>query len=276
MIFQKDSNYYDILEIRPDASAQDVRNAYMRLKTSYRKDNPALYSILDASETEDWMGKIEEAFQILSDPDSRRDYDDRNGFADRVERKIFSVDRSSPTGLAPPMDGGEDMDSLFSPSTEFEGMVQKGEQTPARFPSFSLPSQAPSSFPERPSVPAANAGERKESPFSNPGLVERRQAAPAKAEAPGDPVLQEIANETEWRGPTLRRLRELRRYSLDDVASLTKISRTYLIAIEEEAFAKLPAPVFVRGFLLQFARTLKIPAEPLAQAYMARLLKRGL
>src|SRR5690606_28977089 len=119
--------------------------------------------------------------------------------------------------------------------------------------------------------------ERKENPFSSPGLVERRQAAPPRSEPPvGDPVLHEIANETEWRGPTLRRLRELRRYSLDDVASLTKISRTYLIAIEEEAFAKLPAPGFVRGLLLQFARTLKIAAEPLAQAYMARLLKRGL
>ncbi len=277
MIFQTDSNYYEILEIRPDASAQDVRNAYLRLKSSYRKDNPALYSVLDPSETEDMIGKIEEAFQILSDPDARRDYDERNGFGHRIERKIFSIDRAPPSSAGSsspfdraPMESSDEMDLLVAPSTDFEGMATRGESTQTNISAFSpassLPTQAPSPFPER-SAPL---------PRVDTGFIERRQNSPSRpAAAHADPVMNEIANETEWRGTTLRRLRELRRYSLDDVASLTKISKTYLIAIEEENFGKLPAPVFVRGFLLQFARTLKIPAEPLAQAYMARLLKRG-
>ncbi|MBS1962371.1 MAG: helix-turn-helix domain-containing protein [Bdellovibrionales bacterium] len=286
MMFQGETNYYEILEIRPDASAQDVRNAYLRLKASFRKDNPALYSMLDPGEAEDMISKIEEAFQILSDPDARRDFDERNGFADRIERKIFAIDRAPPVSSAPPMDGGGD-DMLVAPATDFEGMSTRGETTQTGISAFSLPTQAPrepGSFldtlpkaepPASPSTPVA---------MSSPGLVDRRtnafgrreadRAPPTLANPQVDPVAAEVMGETEWRGPTLRRIRELRRYSLDDIASLTKISKNHLLAIEEEAFAKLPAPVFVRGFILQIARTLKIPPEPVAAAYLARLSKR--
>jgi len=280
MIFENEASFYEILEIRPDASSQDVRNAYLRLKASYRKDNPALYSVLDPSETEDMIQKIEEAFQILSDPDARREYDERNGFADRIERKIFAIDRGPPAS-APPMEGGGDDDLLVAPATDFEGMSNRGENPTTGSRPFSLPTQPTresASFldtlppAERASTPAVKT------PFSDgPGLVDRRSsdrgAFPATS-TPIDPVAAEIANETEWRGSTLRKVRELRRYSLDDIAALTKISKNHLLAIEEEAFGKLPAPVFVRGFLLQFARTLKIPPEPVAIAYLARFTKR--
>ena len=286
MMFHGEANYYETLEIRPDASAQDVRNAYLRLKASYRKDNPALYSVLDPSETEDMIAKIEEAFQILSDPDSRREYDERNGFADRIERKIFAIDRPLPANAAPPMESDDERDILVAPSTDFDGMSTRGDTNATGINSFSLPTQPAreagsflNNLPRAEPKPAA-----RENDFtSGPGLVDRRMNLPGRRDldrpaasggAPADPVANEIANETEWRGSTLRRIRELRRYSLDDVASLTKISKNHLLAIEEESFAKLPAPVFVRGFLLQIARTLKIPAEPVAVAYLARATKR--
>jgi curved DNA-binding protein CbpA len=293
MIFNGDANYYEVLEIRPDASAQDVRNAYLRLKASYRKDNPALYSVLDPSETEDMLLKIEEAFQILTDPDMRREYDERNGFADRIERKIFAIDRAPPMpsgtrNAAAPMEGGREDDFLVAPTTDYEGMTTRGENTTAGSNSFQLPTQPPresgSFLDTLPNAekPAANRA-TDSVPHSTGSFVDRRQFVPGRREADKipplqspqlDPVAAEIISETEWRGPTLRRIRELRRYSLDDVASLTKISKNHLIAIEEEAFTKLPAPVFVRGFILQIARTLKIPAEAVAVAYLARFSKR--
>lgn len=287
MMFHGEANYYETLEIRPDSSAQDVRNAYLRLKASYRKDNPALYSVLDPSETEDMIAKIEEAFQVLSDPDSRRDYDERNGFADRIERKIFAIDRPpfATSSAAPPMESSDERDILVAPTTDFDGMSTRGENTSTGINSYSLPTQA-----SRPANSFLDSLPRKEEPTvrqteqaTAPGLVDRRQTAPIRREPDRavtlsnpqvDPVAAEIMGESEWRGPTLRRVRELRRYSLDDIASLTKISKNHLVAIEEEAFTKLPAPVFVRGFLLQIARTLKIPAEPVAVAYLARLSKR--
>ncbi len=285
MMFHGETGFYEILEIKPDASAQDIRNAYLRLKASYRKDNPALYSVLDPGETEDMISKIEEAFQILSDPDARREYDERNGYADRIERKIFSIERAPLS--APPMESGDENDILVAPTTDFAGMNTRGEAGTTGTNAFALPTQGTresSSFLETLPPAAEKPAARPINFHSSGGLVDRRQNPPSRRDIdrppsplvnpPSDPVAAEIISETEWRGSTLRRIRELRRYSLDDVASLTKISKNYLQAIEEESFTKLPAPVFVRGFLLQIARTLKIPAEPVAAAYLARLAKR--
>ncbi len=295
MMFHGEANYYEILEIRPDASAQDVRNAYLRLKASYRKDNPALYSVLDTGETEDMIAKIEEAFQFLSDPDFRREYDERNGFADRIERKIFAIDRAPTASTAtssgspfsaPPMEGGDEND-MVAPATDYAGMGKRGDTISTAINAFALPTQTPresGSFLD--TLPKVDRPEPRppDTVFgSAPGFIERRQSTPPRpaldrpttlANPSVDVVAAEIMGENEWRGSTLRRIRELRRYSLDDVASLTKISKNHLIAIEEEAFTKLPAPVFVRGFLLQIARTLKIPPEPVTAAYLARFAKR--
>lgn len=290
MIFQGDTNYYEVLEIKPDASAQEIRNAFLRLKSSYRKDNPALYSVMDSSETEDMLAKIEEAFQVLSDPEGRRDYDDRSGFSEHIERKIFSIDRAAP------MFGEDVQDPLVAPSTDYQGMEEKGDHASVGKNAFSLPTQTPSPFgpftwtpdpeaqitnpffahlPKRPTEPTPPPRAPDTNFIDRRHLVGRRDGDRTSATNPqGDAVLAEIANETEWRGSCLKRIRELRRYSLDDVAQITKISKNYLHAIEDELYDKLPAPVFVRGFLLQYARTLKIPAEPVALAYMARYQKR--
>jgi cytoskeleton protein RodZ len=56
-------------------------------------------------------------------------------------------------------------------------------------------------------------------------------------------------------GEFLRRERELRHISLDDVAERTKISRRYLEAIEEEQYDRLPGETFVRGFIRSYAQS---------------------
>ncbi len=55
-------------------------------------------------------------------------------------------------------------------------------------------------------------------------------------------------------GIWLRRQREAREVSLREIAERTKISLRYLEAMEENRFALLPAPVFARGFLREYAR----------------------
>jgi flagellar biosynthesis protein FlhG len=80
-----------------------------------------------------------------------------------------------------------------------------------------------------------------------------------------------IKNEQEWNGAAIRRIREARRISIEDLADFTRISRTYLLALEEDDFKKLPAQVYVRGFLQQISRRLKLPADFVAQNYIARL-----
>lgn len=54
-------------------------------------------------------------------------------------------------------------------------------------------------------------------------------------------------------GSWLRRQREVREITLREIADSTKISLRYLEAFERDELEALPAPVFARGFLRQYA-----------------------
>jgi flagellar biosynthesis protein FlhG len=75
---------------------------------------------------------------------------------------------------------------------------------------------------------------------------------------------------TDITGNLLRRLRESRGVDLNTIAQKTKIHIAHLRAIEEERFDKLPAVVYVRGFLVEYARFLRIDVKPLLDTYLAR------
>lgn len=66
-------------------------------------------------------------------------------------------------------------------------------------------------------------------------------------------------------GEILRKAREARGESLNDVARTLKLSAHQLEAIENGRFDILPGPTFVRGFLRNYARYLEIPPEPLLE-----------
>lgn len=55
-------------------------------------------------------------------------------------------------------------------------------------------------------------------------------------------------------GVYLKELREVRGLSLREVAEKTKVGSFHLECIEQERFDRLPAPVYLRGFIREFAR----------------------
>ena len=63
-------------------------------------------------------------------------------------------------------------------------------------------------------------------------------------------------NNTEGVGAYLRKIREQLGFSLQDVASKTKISLPYLENLENEDFSSIPNDVFVKGFLRSYAKVL--------------------
>jgi curved DNA-binding protein CbpA len=89
-----------------------------------------------------------------------------------------------------------------------------------------------------------------------------RPAAPA---APA-PEVPEILT-----GPDLRRIREAQGISLRHIASVTKIGLRFLDYVEEDRFALLPAPVYLRGFVQEYARLVGLDPRRAADAYMKRL-----
>lgn len=69
-------------------------------------------------------------------------------------------------------------------------------------------------------------------------------------------------------GAALRSAREARGDSLSDVAHALKLSQGQIEALEMERFDLLPGPVFVRGFLRNYARYLGLDPEAVAAAFV--------
>ena len=65
-------------------------------------------------------------------------------------------------------------------------------------------------------------------------------------------------------GDTLRRERLRRNLELPEIAQELKISSRFLQAIEEDRFDKLPATVFAKNFIRQYALLLELDGEELA------------
>ena len=74
--------------------------------------------------------------------------------------------------------------------------------------------------------------------------------------------------ETASFGTWLRRQRELREISLREIADVTKISIRYLEALEQDRFDVLPAPVFAKGFLREYARYVGLDAVEVVNSYL--------
>lgn len=70
-------------------------------------------------------------------------------------------------------------------------------------------------------------------------------------------------------GAWLRRQREGRQIALREIADASKISLRYLQALEADRFEVLPAAVFAKGFLRQYARYVGLDPEEVINFYLA-------
>jgi flagellar biosynthesis protein FlhG len=84
-------------------------------------------------------------------------------------------------------------------------------------------------------------------------------------------LAREIGPDTEFTGGLLRKVRESQGIDVADIATKTKISRTHLEAIEAEAFESLPAPVYVRGFVSELAKFLRLDPALVQKTYLRRM-----
>src|SRR6476646_6572419 len=70
-------------------------------------------------------------------------------------------------------------------------------------------------------------------------------------------------------GYRLRREREMRGSTLDEITESTKIARRHLEALETERFDQLPGGVFNKGFVRAYARFLGIDEDRAVADYSA-------
>ena len=94
---------------------------------------------------------------------------------------------------------------------------------------------------------------------------------PSTARRPADlPPPPEITPDTDFTGPLIRQVRESRGVELKDISHTTKVGMPYLRAIEEDDYASLPAPVYVRGFVTELAKYLQLDATQVSRTYVKR------
>jgi cytoskeletal protein RodZ len=79
-----------------------------------------------------------------------------------------------------------------------------------------------------------------------------------------------------WTGEALRRVREARGITVQQIAERTKVTRHHVENIEAERYGALPAPVYLRGILLSLARELRLDGQKVARAYLDRAAASGL
>lgn len=83
-----------------------------------------------------------------------------------------------------------------------------------------------------------------------------------------DDFEREILATSEFEGSMLRRVREYKEITIDQIAEFTRISRTHLDSIEANDYTTLPAPVFVRGFLAQLCKLLGLEENKVTRTYL--------
>lgn len=84
---------------------------------------------------------------------------------------------------------------------------------------------------------------------------------------------KKIEETTEFTGAVLKEIREYKNVDILRMSEMTKVSKTYLLALEGDDFDNLPAVVYVRGFVFQYAKCLKLNPDLVASSYVYRMKK---
>jgi cytoskeletal protein RodZ len=74
-------------------------------------------------------------------------------------------------------------------------------------------------------------------------------------------------------GPYLKKVRLEKEMSIEDIMDYSKISKHMVLQIEAENFAKLPEPVYLKGFLKTYAKALGVDPIDIIERYNRSLNK---
>ena len=247
---------YALLEVPVDADQGQLDAAYARQCASLAPTSLAMYAMFDEAEGERLRAEIEAAYALLSDPARRAALGPATAAAAAVglgAAALAPAPAPAPVAVA-----------TAAPPPAAAAAAPPPKPTPVAAVQAPAPPPA-AAAPPGPASPAAavaaTAPSRSPGSALRPAGTGRRPLLPAGA-------LADINADTEFSGALLRRLREVANASLADLAEITKISKRYLTALEENDFAALPPLVYVRGFVAEYARVLGLDPRTVAQSYV--------
>lgn len=197
------SNYYELLEITPNASQQEIDRAYKAAKKTYSTSNMAIYSIFSEEEAVELNRMIEEAYTILSNPRLKDQYD--SGFESQKKEAEDSKSSQEDSSQSEEID----MDTI----SLRDGVLVKNYDVDEEFEN-------------------------------------------------------KIKKLEDCNGYLLKKTRQYKNISIEEISKYSKISKINILALEEEDLENLPARVFIRGFALQISRLLGLDDKKFTEGYM--------
>lgn len=242
--FEDKKSYYDVLEVEPQSTLQEIHNAYVRSRNAYSGDSAALYSLMSNEECEKILSQIEEAYSIIGVAEKRREYDQARGFNQTNTPEGFNEEIFKKPNYAPQ----KNLQETHKLDNSHEQIIKER----------ALRSEFEHQSGESKSVQAKVSKIQAASKF---GLSFQKDEA----------FEQEIENTSAFTGEFLRKIREYKKVTIERMAEMTKISKTYIRNIEEDEFSKLPADVYTRGFVYQYAKCLKLTPDLVASSYIQHL-----
>ncbi len=268
-ITKDDRNYYEILEVPANATFEQIHQGYQAAKNAYANESLAFYSLMTKDNCQNMMELVEQAYLVLSDPIKRKEYDQQRGLnitpppgPESSYDKIYaSASPSGPNDNAGP--------APFGHSSPFDGENNAPEKQPRETITDMMAQRKVAEQQESimATVTPATVNTSRETDITK--LVAQKRFS---LQYDVDPNFeQEIEQSTEFTGDLLRRIREYKNVDLVRLSEMTKISKTYLRNIENETWENLPAPVYVRGFVFQMAKCLKLDPNMVANSYVARM-----
>ena len=219
--FKLEKSLYEVLNVSPESSSEEIRDAYLKAKHAYSEDNIALYSIMPSDERDEMIKAIEDAYNILGDEGKRFQYNREMGF------------RASPSAA-----------STTSPSFTFSSNSEVTHTETST---------------ENTSIENKNIANL----IANNKYHLRFEV--------NENFEQEIESIESFTGEILKKIREYKNVGLDRMSDMTRVSKKHLDNIEKENFSSLPALVYVRGFVYQYAKCLRLDPNVVASSYINRV-----
>lgn len=253
--------HYQILDVGLQANPEVIRTAYIRAKNAYNRDSLAAYSLFDQEDTKKILDEIEEAYTVLSDSEKRRVYDETHGIIS--SESVYSTYHSGNHAIA-----AFSRDKISNSHEEEEALQL---MDPFRNQNAFQTSRANAAREAEANVHVPLS--RVDAPLSS-SIGTARSYQIHREFTPSAEMEKQITDLQNVTGTFLKSVREYKGISAEEMIDYLKISKNYLTALEEDNITKLPANVFVRGFVIQYAKILKMNAEKTASAYMTHLRSR--
>lgn len=107
-----EQDLYEILEIPREAGPEQIEQGYRIARSVYEDGGDALYSVFDDATAEEIRQRIETAYEVLSDPAARREYDAQLGARPSADGG------GGPPGAAPPDAAPPEPEDDLDPESE--------------------------------------------------------------------------------------------------------------------------------------------------------------